>query len=133
MEDPLATFETTSKGKPMVACGFELLPNKKLKLSLMLNKIFDLVRINSALSVNVSDVEQSDLALTVIRQGCQFHYRKAHIRRLGDYGLKEFYYGDVELNVMSDLSLCHELCTCRRCGLGLRRTHSCCNFREDRE
>ena len=88
-----------------LACGFGLLPNKKAETySLMLNKIFALVGNNSALSVIVCDFEQSVwkslavIAPTVRRRGCQFHYRKAHISRLGDLGLKEFYNGDVEFN-----------------------------------
>ena len=70
----------------------------------MLNKSFALVGNNSALSVIVCDFEQSVwksldvIAPTVSRRGCQFHYRKAHISRLGDLGLKEFYNGDVEFN-----------------------------------
>ena len=70
----------------------------------MLNKIFALVGNDSALSVIVCDFEQSVwkslavMASTVSRQGCHFHYRKAHISRLGDLGLKEFYNGDVEFN-----------------------------------
>ena len=86
-------------GKDFI-CGFGLLPNKKAETySLMLNKFFALVSNNNTLTVIICDFEQSvwkslaAIAPTVSRQGCQFRYRKAHLSRFGDLGLKEFYNG----------------------------------------
>ena len=89
-----------------LACGFSLLPNKLSETyDLMLNKIFELVgRDNNLAVINVCDFEQSIwkslavLAPTVHRQGSQFHYRKAHLSKLINLGLKAFYNSNVEFN-----------------------------------
>ena len=71
----------------------------------MLNKVFELVgRDNNLAVINVCDFEQSIwkslavLAPTVHRQGSQFHYRKAHLSKLINLGLKAFYNSNVEFN-----------------------------------
>ena len=109
-----------------LACGFRVLTNKNAETySLMLNKIFVLVGNDNTLSVIVCDFEQSvwkslaAIAPTVSRQGCQFHYRKAFLSRLGDLVLKEFYNGDIEFNELLHKVFALSYVTCRRCCQGL--------------
>ena len=98
----MARSENGGQGLP---CAFSLLPNKRGETyELMLNKIFELVGDNRALSTVICDFEQSIwrsmavFAPDVDRRGCQFHYRKAIYTKLGELGLQAFYNGNVEFN-----------------------------------
>ena len=92
--------ENGGQGLP---CGFALLPNKlSTTYELMIQAIC--AKVGKSPTTVICDFEQAmwrTLAKTAPeaeRRGCQFHFRKAILHKLGELGLKIFYNDCIEFN-----------------------------------